>query len=338
MADTPTLEVDINPSLEEEEGAYESSSYGSYQQSAMSTGAFSGSFNEYLWENGRQYNPRGIDKNPLPVDETEQKRLDIHHEIMTELLGGELYKAPLKNPRHILDVGTGTGIWAMEIADTFPEAEVIGFDLSPIQPSQTPPNCRFEVDDAEKDWMYRPDSFDFVHLRNLAQAITDWPKVISQAYRVTKPGGYVELAENGGMIYCDDGTMSHDNPAKLFYETLRDAMEKTGRPSHILGSTLSEYLENSGFVDVQVTKVKMPFGSWPKEPRLKKIGRMAVLGCLTGFNAYGLAVFTRVLGMNKEQAERQCQEAFSAITDRNTHMYSYYYVAHGRKPGRVDEA
>jgi len=70
-----------------------------------------------------------VDKNPLPVDETEQKRLDIHHEIMIELLGGELYKAPLKNPQHILDVGTGTGIWAMEMADAFPEAEVIGFDL-----------------------------------------------------------------------------------------------------------------------------------------------------------------------------------------------------------------
>lgn len=41
--------------------------------------------------------------------------MDIHHEIMLELLDGELYKAPVKAPRKILDVGTGTGIWAIDM-------------------------------------------------------------------------------------------------------------------------------------------------------------------------------------------------------------------------------
>ena len=45
-----------------------------------------------------------------------------------------------------------------------------------------------------------------------------------------------------------------------------------------------------------------------------------------GFNAYGLAVFTRLLGMSKEQAERLCEEAFNAITDRSQHTYSYLWV------------
>jgi methylase of polypeptide subunit release factors len=33
----------------------------------------------------------------------------------------------------VLDIGTGTGIWAIDFADEHPEAEVIGTDLSPIQ-------------------------------------------------------------------------------------------------------------------------------------------------------------------------------------------------------------
>lgn len=34
------------------------------------------------------------------------------------LLGGELYNAPIKSsPQNILDLGTGTGIWAMDIAE-----------------------------------------------------------------------------------------------------------------------------------------------------------------------------------------------------------------------------
>jgi methylase of polypeptide subunit release factors len=50
------------------------------------------------------------------------------------ILGGELHIAPLKNPQRVLDVGTGTGIWALDFAEQYPSAEVIGVDLSPIQP------------------------------------------------------------------------------------------------------------------------------------------------------------------------------------------------------------
>jgi len=44
-------------------------------------------------------------------------------------MAGELHKAPLNNPQRILDVGTGTGIWAVDMADTYPMAEVIGTDI-----------------------------------------------------------------------------------------------------------------------------------------------------------------------------------------------------------------
>jgi methylase of polypeptide subunit release factors len=55
--------------------------------------------------------------------------MDLAHEIVLQLLGGELHKAPLSNPQRILDVGTGTGIWAIDMADKYPSAEVLGIDL-----------------------------------------------------------------------------------------------------------------------------------------------------------------------------------------------------------------
>jgi hypothetical protein len=34
-------------------------------------------------------------------------------------------------------------------------------------------------------------------MRNVSQSISDWPKVLSEVYLCTAPGGYVELAESG---------------------------------------------------------------------------------------------------------------------------------------------
>jgi methylase of polypeptide subunit release factors len=52
----------------------------------------------------------------MPNDEQEQDRLDIHHHISMLNLGGELYLAPIgDHPNNILDLGTGTGAWAIDM-------------------------------------------------------------------------------------------------------------------------------------------------------------------------------------------------------------------------------
>jgi len=104
-----------------------------------------------------------------------------------------LYRAPIADgrpPGRILDVGTGTGIWALEMADEFPNAIVIGTDLSPIQPTWVPPNCKFYIDDAEAELAYPMDEhFDFIHGRGLSGGIADWPRFYGQVYQNLKPGG-----------------------------------------------------------------------------------------------------------------------------------------------------
>lgn len=48
-----------------------------------------------------------------PNDETANEQQDVAHHMYHLTLDGKLHLAPLKNPQEILDVGTGTGIWAM---------------------------------------------------------------------------------------------------------------------------------------------------------------------------------------------------------------------------------
>ncbi|RDW70744.1 uncharacterized protein DSM5745_08255 [Aspergillus mulundensis] len=112
------------------------------------------------------------------------------HHIFTMLLDNKLVLAPVDRDIQVrnkltsgvtvpetnqsaesLDVGTGTGIWAIDFAEDYPFAEVIGTDLSPIQPSFVPPNLRFEIDDATETWVYPENHFDLVHVRSMYGAV-----------------------------------------------------------------------------------------------------------------------------------------------------------------------
>ncbi|KAG8898497.1 hypothetical protein FRC01_010888 [Tulasnella sp. 417] len=93
----------------------------------------------------------------------EHNRLNIQHEMLKVLVGGlfivpDLVKKALDPTQReencgVLDIGTGSGIWAVEMAKQFPSAEVVGIDLiHPDNVPEIPPNCRFRIEDANLDW------------------------------------------------------------------------------------------------------------------------------------------------------------------------------------------
>ncbi|KAI5819280.1 S-adenosyl-L-methionine-dependent methyltransferase [Pyronema omphalodes] len=319
--------IEVDPSvLANSDNDYASSGYDTSTQSLTS------SVQQYVYENGRRYHSYyGTEKYLMPTDEKEQDRLDLHHEVFRLAWNEKLHGAPLKEPHRILDVGTGTGIWAIDMADQYPMAEVIGTDLSPIQPSWVPGNCRFEVDDAMKEWTFQNDFFDFIHARNLSAGITDWSHLLSEMMRCAAPGGYVELCENSLTVHCDDGTMAPDHGVKIFLDKLREALQAMGRPQPNL-QFLKTQLENAGFEDIHVVSAKEPCGPWPKDPRMKRLGAMNLLNAETGFESYGMAVFTRVLGMEIEEARGICRRSVEASQNKNFHIYTYSMRAYGRKP------
>ncbi len=67
----------------------------------------------------------------------EIEREGLHYELLKQVMGGRVYFAPLSNPQHILDIGTGTGQWVMEMGN-FPRAALYsdalqGFMLTHLQ-------------------------------------------------------------------------------------------------------------------------------------------------------------------------------------------------------------
>lgn len=66
------------------------------------------------------------------------------------------------------------------VAEAYPSAQVVGCDLSPIQPLWVPGNVRFIIDDIEDEWAHG-DNWDLVHIRQVFPTIQDVSGVCRQS-------------------------------------------------------------------------------------------------------------------------------------------------------------
>ena len=214
-------------------------------------------------ENGRTYASYGRTVQGIPIDEPEQDRNDLQHAKFLLLLGGKLHLAPIADDAHnILDLGTGSGIWSIDMADLHPSATITGVDVAPTMPTWVPPNVQFEIEDIEEDWLFGKSRFDFIFGRELLMAIHDWPRLIKQAYDHLKPGGYLELEMTFPKTFCEDGTLDLETSA--YAESARLLFE-CGRKMNVPWEASLEWKEQmraAGFVDVVETTLNIPIGRW----------------------------------------------------------------------------
>jgi hypothetical protein len=132
-------------------------------------------------EHGRPY--QDLERYPFPNDERESDRLDDERGAMDTTTGNRLIHAPIQRSNRFLDLGTGTGGWAVDAGDLFQEAVIFGADLSPIQPGRVPPNVQFHVMDIEEDWRYS-EPFDLIRsARMLCGSVANRSKFFAQAYK-----------------------------------------------------------------------------------------------------------------------------------------------------------
>lgn len=210
----------------------------------------------------------------MPNDEREQDRLDLQHHLFLLTFGEKLGLSPPNEKDakigRVLDVGTGTGIWAIDYADEHPEAEVLGVDLSAIQPWFIPPNLTFQVDDIEEPWSFSQ-PFDYIHSRMMTSSLADWKTYLRQCFDNLAPGGWLELQDVGPFPSSDDDTLKPEHTLFKWAQLLSEACIKLGRPYQDV-TMYKDLMADVGFVNIVETKFKWPVNPWPREKKFKLLG------------------------------------------------------------------
>ncbi|KAJ3549849.1 hypothetical protein NM208_g283 [Fusarium decemcellulare] len=305
---------------------------------ASSTESIRSSIIDYRHENGRTYHRYKDGKYNIPNDDQENERLDLQHHLFLLTLDNKLGLSPPNLPGHkvkrVLDLGTGTGIWAMDFGDEHPETEVIGVDLSPIQPSlylsSVPPNVQFLIDDIDEDWNYS-EPFDYIHSRMMNFSVTNWTDYLRKGFENLAPGGYMEVQEIDAFHGSDDGTLTKDHALFRWCDHLRDAAGKLGRP-YEKTENLKRFMAEVGFTDIHETLFKWPINQWPKDKTFKELGAWHNENSTSFLEAATLAPLTRGLGWSAEEVRTFLTEVRKDLNNSKIHAYSPVRVVYGRKP------
>lgn len=278
----------------------------------------------------------------MPNDEDEQSRLQIMHQVFLSFFNSQLTTVPLVAPTKILDIGTGTGEWAIGMGEAFPNADVIGTDLSAIQPSAVPSNVYFEIWDAEEDeqWTEPAQSCDLIHFRSMSGSFQSWETIYQRTLEYLKPGGYIEVLDCDPAHSTFSRFWSSDSEIRTWWMAVSDAMLRTGRDFTPLNAAV-ERLQSAGFVDVHMEEYSIPLGTWPTDPEAKSTAKLWLLTVIAGLEATSLRPLTRN-GWEAAEVRRVCDEVGGQLKrvaldpERAEGMAITAKVLTGRKP-RVGE-
>lgn len=261
------------------------------------------------------------DRYLMPRQPSEVNRLDLQHFGLRELLGTN-HLAPIGEPRTVLDVGTGTGQWAIEISKEFPEALVVGVDQAHEAVRHTAEGYDYVRVNLLRGLPFGDGAFEYVHQRLLRAGIpaAAWPGAVAELARVTAPGGLVEVGESGEY-------WGNAGPAATrFFGLMRElgarfGMDTQGPP----GLGVPRMLAEAGLDEIGERQVTVPIGEWGgrvgsfNASNLRTIGRSL------------MPVFASALGVPEEETAPLVSDMLREV--EVVHMTGEVWYAWGRKPG-----
>ena len=264
----------------------------------------------------------------MPNDEAEQTRLAVAHQAYLAVLNDQLTLALIpRSTQRILDIGTGTGDWAIAIAERFPKAEIIATDIAnAFQPLSAPPNVFFELDDAQNEWAYN-EPFDFIHMRNLSGAFSDWSTIYAKVFQNLRQGGSFEIADCGLIHFKKEAPNSN---TRIFNGAIQSAADKAERPLG-LNHLKKSMFDNAGLSVTKCRVFEVPLGTYDPHPQKKLAGKMSMIAALEGLEALSLRLLTKQLGWKGEDVKKLCEKVQEEVMRPDAHAFIHVQFVIARK-------
>lgn len=260
----------------------------------------------------------------FPRGEEIPERLDEQHLIITKTLGFLIHpNIPLISPTlKIADIGTGTGIWLLDVAKSLPPTcQFTGFDVtsSAWPPSQTlPSNVSFKIQDMALPFPASEiGTYDLVAVRFVSGATTrtEWARSIENLITLLKPGGWLQWIESCNFALYN----SVPGTSRVACQEIYDGLEPfRSKEDVVIGMFMrepknvkrEEVFWEKGLVDVHEDVFSTDRLQDPTLQLRDKSTRNAIvcfLGCLEDL------VGVEGSGWSKERIERVREEAMREI-------------------------
>ncbi len=186
-----------------------------------------------------------------------------------------------------------------------------------LPPSSVPPNCRFEIDDAEDDWTFTS-KLDFIHGRALLTCFDNPRNVLQNAFVGLAPGGFLEMQEC--LFPFSFASPPPDDCAFVMWnDLLKEASEKMGRPWSN-GRNYKRWMEEIGFEGVVERRFYWPTSPWPKGEYYKTIAIFVQEDILSGIEGISFKVLGSI-GWSIDETRVFLAKVKRDIKDTSIHAY-----------------
>ncbi|TFK39813.1 S-adenosyl-L-methionine-dependent methyltransferase [Crucibulum laeve] len=249
----------------------------------------------------------------------------MQHGVLKRTFGGILV-APVKlGPGdRVLESGTGTGIWLLDLAKgVLTSVELQGIDVSPVPlPREYPSNVKFSIHSITQlppEWT---NTFNLVHQRLLVGSLTldEWKVALKEMYRVLCPRGWVQLGEHKSW---GSGGPASDKWQSLLEEVIRRRGFSLDIAHHLPG-----FLKDAGFENITLVERSFPMGKWAG-----KYGEEGRDGFILGFRSMkGLVVGDEESALMHSEAEYdQLMDAVESEWDNSRGLEGIFRIVIAQK-------
>ncbi|KAI8063712.1 uncharacterized protein B0P05DRAFT_590246 [Gilbertella persicaria] len=212
------------------------------------------------------------------ADRRKEKDRQQRLHYLLKLIWKGIYRPNLKDPSVIVNWCCGVGLWNMEMATLFPNTRVIGVDFKEatlLNSHYGLPNLEFKYvvihDRITGLESFEPNSVDYFMMRDcwlMNAPVYKWDNVLKEAYRILKPGGFIQIEEHS--LYL----MSKSSGIRLlntYFENFFAELQVDRR----ISTKLENHLLTAGFIDVDRRSIAIPLGEWGSTECLRETGYLA---------------------------------------------------------------